>query len=312
MKSLRFLVVVLAFALIGCGASAKGLGDRINRAPLDGTRAAQHKQLVEEGDMLWQHRAERDKLEGAIAKWEEAVRIKDDDWETYEKLAHACYLLSDGSLIFEQGTPAGKAAFLASYEKGYYYAQRGMAALSKDFEKRIMAGTKMEHAVKVLGRNAVPLMYWYASNLGKWAKSKGFTTILEYKDRAFEIISRVHELDPNFFYGAADRYFGTYYAVAPSFAGGDDLKAYEHFQASLKAAPNYLGTYVLAAENYAVKGTVEGGEQLFDQFLNAVINAKPCEDPEATEPCVMKELAPEAQIEKRKAADLLKRKSELF
>jgi tetratricopeptide (TPR) repeat protein len=312
MKIHRFNAVALALVMLGCGASAKGLGDRINRTPLNAQQAAQHKQLVEEGDTLWGHRTERPKLEAAIAKWEQAVRIKDDDWQTYEKLARACYLLADGMLVYEQGTPEGKANFLATHEKGYYFAQRGMAAISRDFEKRMMAGTQIEHAAKVLGRNGVPLIYWYASNLGKWGKAKGFTTILEYKDRAFDLISRVRELNPDFFYGAADRYFGTYYAVAPSFAGGDVQKSYEHFQASLKAAPNYLGTYVLAAENYAVKQTVEGGSELFDQFLNAVINARPCEEPEATEPCIMKELAPEAEIEKRKARDLLSRKDELF
>ncbi len=309
-------VIALSLALAaGCGVPAQKLAGGINRAPLASNQAAQHDQLVTEGDALWQQRADRAKLEAAIDKWDQAVKIQDDDWKTYEKLTHATYLLADGWMSFDIDQPGGKDAFLAMHERGFAYGQRGMAAISKDFEKRMRAGTKIEDAAKVLGRNAVPLLYWAASNLGKWAKAKGFTTVLENKDRIFSLVSRVYELGPDYFYGAADRYFGSFYCVAPAFAGGDVHKAYQHFQASLKAAPNYLGTYVLIAELYTPKQTADkdADPDAFDANLDIVLNAQPCPEGTASmQPCIMKGLEPEAEIEKRKARDLKAKKDNFF
>ena len=292
----RKTVFVLAFLVAACGASPQGLQSGIKRDQVAGAQADQHKQLVAEGDAAWEQRADRAKLEEAIARWEAAIAVKDDDHATYAKLARAVYLLADGHLAFEDD----QEAFLQTHLKGVQYAERGMAAISPDFEKRIKAGTKVEDAVKVLGRNAVPLMYWYASNLGKWGKSKGFSTVLKHKDRIFKVITRVYELDRDYYYGAADRYFGAFYAVAPSFAGGDVNKSYEHFQESLKREPKYLATYVLIAELYAPKAQ---DPNIFDEHLKFVLEA-----PDN----ILPGLEPEAAIEKKKAQRLLEKRDDLF
>jgi hypothetical protein len=307
------IVGALLVLVAGCGASAKGLEGGINRNPLSGDLAAQHTKLVGEGDAAWEARADRAQLQTAIDRWEAAIKIKDDDHETYAKLARACYLMADGWLFLDKKEPE----MLAMYERGYRHAERGMAALSPDFEKRRRMGTKIEDAVKVLGRNGVPMLYWYGTNLGKWAKAKGILTILEYKDVAYAMISRVYELAPDYFYGAADRYFGAYYAALPKSNGGDIVKSYEHFQASMKAAPNYLGTYLLIAELYApVEDDASGkaaDENTFNANLQVVLNAQPCpETGTSPAPCIMKGLEPEAALDKRKAEDLMARKGEFF
>ena len=172
------------------------------------------------------------------------------------------------------------------------YGNRGMAAISKDFEKRMHAGTKVEDAVKVLGRNAVPLLYWSASNLGKWAKAKSFTTLLEHKDRIFKLVSRVHEVGPDYFHGAADRYFGAYHTKIP-FPNGDLPTSKASFEASLKRAPGYIGTRVLYAEMYAIKAK---DRDTFKTQLDQVM----AYDVES-----MPEIKPECVAEKKKAAALL-------
>jgi hypothetical protein len=311
------VALALSASMIGCGASAKGLESKVQRGQVTADQASVHQALVAEGDAAWELRGDRAQLELAIQKWDQAVKSKDDDWETYAKLARATYLLADGWLFFEKDQPAGQAAYLSMHERGYTYAERGMAAQSPDYEKRRMAGTKIDDAVKVVGRNGVALVYWYATNLGKWAKEKGFTTVLENKDRIFKLVSRVYEIGPDYFYGAADRYFGAFYAVAPKFAGGDVQKSYEHFQASLKAAPNYLGTYNLIAELYAPLEDSAAGkaadENAFKANLQIIINAQPCPEGGASmQPCIMKGLEPESAVEKRKAEDLLKRRDEFF
>lgn len=290
------LVAALATFIISCGAKPAGLDKGITRGPLADTTKSQHETLVAEGDAAWAKRNDRAQLELAIQKWDEAVTVKDDDYQTYGKLARACYLLADGWLAFDEGKPG----YLETHERGFAYAERGLAALSPDFEKRIKAGTNIEEAVKVIGRNGVEHMYWYASNLGKWGNAKGFTTVLKYKDRIFGIVSRVHEVGPDFFYGASDRYFGAFYSIAPPFAGGDVQKSYEHFEASKTKAPYYLGTYNLIAEFYAPKAQ---NSQAFDEAI-AFVLAAPLD--------AIPGLEPEAEIEKKKAAMLKERRSEFF
>ena len=67
------------------------------------------------------------------------------------------------------------------------------------------------------------------------------------------MINRVGALDKNFFYGAFDRYWGAYYAVAPGFAGGDMDKSIKSFNSAVKTEKNYLGNYVLIADYWAKK-----------------------------------------------------------
>jgi hypothetical protein len=287
--------LMLVLALLGCGAQPKQ--ETIARSQLDAAGQEKHKALVGEGDSLWNDRLDVGKLRGAIAKWEEAVGMKPDDHETYAKLARAHYLLADGFLALD---PTKEMEFLATHEKGMGHGEKGLAALSPDFEKKRRLGAKMEDAIQVLQRDAVPCLYWYASNLGKWAKFKGIQETLKHKDTIFGTISRVAALDPDYFYGASDRYFGGYFAVAPNFAGGDLDKSEKHFNESVKRYPYYLATHVLIAELLAPKKQDRG---LFDRELKFVMDT-PAES--------IPELVPEQTLEKRKAERLMKQADELF
>lgn len=287
------LVALLAL-LVSCGPAAQGLSGGIRRTPLDAAAAAQFQQLVTEGDAAFAARADRAQLQVAIDKYEAAVKVKDDDWQTYEKLARACYLMADGWLFFEKEEK--QAEFLATYEKGYTYAERGIAALSPEVEKKLETGIDLKDAAALIDRQGVGLMYWYSTNLGKWGNAQDITVVLRYKDRIFNVMSRVLELGPDYFHGAADRYFGAYYSVAPTFAGGDLDKSWAHFQESLKLAPNYLATYNLIAEFYAPK---KQDGALFDQMITFVRNA-PLD--------AIPGLEAEAAVEKRKAELLAKRR----
>jgi len=294
-RFLRALVTLTALvAAAGCGATAAGLAGGIRRGPP--TDASAYQAAVAAGDEAFAQRADRAQLETAIARWEEAVKLKDDDYTTYEKLARANYLLADGWLFFEKDQKPE--LFLATYEKGYTYAQRGMAALSLDVEKRLAAGVDLKDAAQLIDKQGIGLLYWYATNLGKWGNAQDITVVLTYKDRIYAIMQQVYDLDTQFYYGAADRYFGAYYSIAPSFAGGDLDKSWEHFQATMRIAPGYVATYNLIAEFYAPK---KQDGALFDEMTQKVLDAP--DD-------VIPELTPETQIEKRKAELLRKRRAD--
>lgn len=287
-------VTALGATSVGCGASAAGLSGGIRRG--GATDPSAYQAAVAAGDAAFALRADRAQLELAIAKYEEAVKLKDDDHATYAKLSRACYALADGWLFFEKD--ANPAAYLAAFEKGYTYAQRGMAALSPELEQRLAAGVDLKDAVSLLDKSAIDLLYWYATNLGKWGNAQDITVVLTYKERIYTIMEMVLRFDPNFFYGAADRYFGAYFSIAPSFAGGDLDKSWQHFQASMKLAPNYVATWNLVAEFLAPK---KQDAALFDEMVGKVLAAP--DD-------IIPELTAETKVEKRKAELLQKRKAE--
>ena len=280
--------------MLGCGPGATSIGGGIRRGAASDPTA--FSAAVSAGDAAFAERADRTQLETAIARYEEAIKLKDDDVATYEKLARANYLLADGWLFFEVADK--KQQFLDTYAKGYGYAERGMRALSKEVEQRLDAGVDLKDAAQLVGKDGIGLLYWYATNLGKWGNAQDITVVLTYKDRIYAIMEQVYRLDPNFFYGAADRYFGAYYSIAPSFAGGDLDKSWSHFEATRKIEPRYLATYNLIAEYYAPK---RQDEKLFDEMTQKVLDA-PAD--------IIPELAAETAVEKRKAESLRKRKAE--
>ena len=174
-----------------------------------------------------------------------------------------------------------------------------MIAASPEFESKMRDGAKYPEAVKSVPKEGVPAMYWYASSLGKWAKKKGFAVLVGQKDNVKSTMDRCLELDPEYFYAGPWRYFGAFYAVAPSFAGGDLNKSVEHFKKSLELQPDYVGTKVLWAAELATK---QQDEDTFDKLLNEVL---------ATPDDVIPELKPETIVEKQKARELLAQKDDL-
>jgi hypothetical protein len=291
MKKLLLLILLTA-----CGGNPH-TGTTVKRGALDANAEAQWKQAVADGDAAWAKRGDEAQLRAAIDAYAKAIAVKSDDADTCQKLARAYYFLADGTLSMD---PAKHDEYLATHEKGIAVAEQGLRALSPQLEKSMNTGVQLQDAIGVLDRSAVPLLYWYDVNLGKWAKAQDMTQVLKFKDRIFKIMTRVYDLDPDYFYGAPDRYFGGYYAVAPNFAGGDPQKSREYFDTSLKKAPNYLATHELVAELLAPKLQ---DKALFEREIKFVLD---------TPANVIPELEPEAQAEKKKAQKLLTQEEDLF
>lgn len=299
----RFSSTIVALSLCACGAGRKAAWEQDQ---VRETKAATAQPVGEadpfeaamkEGQAAWDGKRDtREGVEAAIAAWEKAAALKPEDGTVFEKLSRALYFLSDGYLR----KPENRELYLATFERGTAAGERALVNQSAEFKKRVTAGEKVDDAIKVVGREGLASMYWYASNLGKWARAKGFTTLLGNKDRIRAVMTRALEIDESFFYGAPHRYFGAFYAVAPSFSGGDLGKSKDHYDKSLAIAPNYLGTHVLIADNYSQK---KQDRALFDKELDFVINAPVDGIPD---------LVPEAKVEKEKAAELKARGDELF
>jgi hypothetical protein len=249
---------------------------------------------IADGDASWAKRTEADAVRDAIAAWEKAAGAGTNDAELLTKLTRANYFLADAYLRDNEKE------YLKTMDAAVKWGEQAMIAASPEFEKKMKDGTKFPEAVKVIGKEGVPAMYWYASALGKWAKRKGFAVLLGQKDNVKATMDRCLALDPNFFYGGPHRYFGAFYSVAPAFAGGDLEKSKVHFKKSLEIEPNYVGTKVLWAENLATK---QQDEETFDKLLKEVLE---------TPDDIIPELTAETRAEKAKAAELQAQKAELF
>ncbi|HEY8429857.1 MAG TPA: TRAP transporter TatT component family protein, partial [Sandaracinaceae bacterium] len=244
----------------------------------------------------WARRDDAEQIRAAIAAWEQATEIDGNDAETWTKISRAYYFLADGHLRFDN-----EGAMADAYQSSVRAAERALRVVSPEFAQRMAAGERVDQAVSVLTSvDAVPPLYWRAAALGKWAQLQGFATVLSYKDEIRAVMTRCMELDRYYFFAGPDRYFGAFFAIAPSYAGGDLERSRQHFEESLRQAPNYFGTRVLYAENYAVKAQ---NRRLFEEQLRMVIDGDPESLPEA---------APENRVEQRKARALLERADDLF
>lgn len=248
--------------------------------------AEQIKTQIKEGEKLWQTRHIRADLEAALKKFKAVAESDPQNLKAITYLTRGYYLFADGHL---QDMEEKK----KNWEIGVSWGEKGMATLPA-FKKAVTEEKQsVADAVKLLQKEQIDCLYWSAASLGKWAKNSGIGTTLKYKSQIKAMIERVGELQADYFYGAAPRYWGVYYAVAPGFAGGSMTKSLENFQKSLKIANLYLGTHVLFAENYHAR---KGDREAFKQELNFVINTPANSIPE---------LMPENTLEQAKAKKML-------
>ncbi len=191
--------------------------------------------------------------------------------------------------------------------KGLYIRGRDHAleALSLKSAFKDLKDTDIENFEKALSRatqDDVPDLFWAGFGwAGMINLSKDDATALADLPKASLLMKRVGELDPAFHFGAADLFFGVYYASRPAMLGGDPNRAKAHFDRAHKLTRGqYLMTHVLNARWYAV--AVQDRE-LFRQLLTKVLEANAGLLPEAR-------LTDEAA--KKKAAALLEKIDDYF
>ncbi|MBI2519247.1 MAG: hypothetical protein HYV97_02470 [Bdellovibrio sp.] len=287
---LVFLLMALMFGA-GCATSRTSGWDKGSEQVTLSDK--DKKELEAKAQAHWGKRHVKEELLKFIDAYETLSKADQNNYKYLVGLCRGYYLFADGHLSDIEEKKL-------NWEKGVTFGERAMAT-NPDFKAKVVAeGGKVEAALDTLTKNEIESIYWTAVNLGKWGKAAGIATVLKYKTRIKEMITRVGVLDPTFFHGAVERYWGAYYAIAPSFAGGDLNKSESSFKKSLELQKDYLGTYVLYAELYASK---KGDRKLFQDKLNYVLKADAHK---------IQEIAPENLIEQAKARRLLEQMEELF
>jgi len=288
------VILLLALAQVMACASRDSVlcKDELAVAAVEGDAAAEKAAA----EAAWADRANTASLVKSIEHWKKATAIDPADAATYERLARAHYFYADGHLRFDEDK---EDEMMLAFEQGTHFAELAMRANSPKFRAKVCADSSIEDAVDVVGKESVPAMYWYATNLGKWALAKGLLTALKYKDDIFAMMTKVAALDSNYFYGASDRYFGAYYTKIP-FPGGDLELSKKHFEAAKAINNNYFATHTLMADLWASKS---GDRETFETALKFVLD---------TPSNVIPELIPEQEVEKKKAAILMEDIDVLF
>lgn len=283
------LSLMLIVVLTGCASRKSGWESETASVQMSENELAV---LKKEAMDLWAKRADTAALKESLAKFEKLHQAEPQNLESLIFLTRGYYFLADSHLQnMDEKKPV--------YEKAAAYGEKAMAT-NPDFRAKITSGKSVEESLDTLTQKEVPAIYWSAASLGKWAKASGIAAALKYKTRIKAMIERVQQLSPDYFFSAVHRYWGGFYAVAPSFAGGDLNKSKQNFDRSISEAPAYIGTQVLMAEVYWTK---VGDQKAFEKMLNEVLNSHFDNHPE---------IGPENQWEKKKAAKLLKNKEELF
>lgn len=284
-------LICMAALVASCGSTRETAWDTTSESTqLD--EAAQKKvvQFLEAANTAWANRGDKAQAKAAIDAWSAATDLDPKNAQALTDLSHAIYYYSDCFLRQDEENPK---LYKDTHEEGTKAAERALSAMSPAFAAKMASGERIEEAISVLNANAVPALYWRSSNLGRWATLESFATLLSYKDEIRAIMEFCLDEDPLYWYQGPDRYFGIFYAKAPGFAGGDMKKSAAHFNVAIDAHPNYFGTRILMAEEWAVK---EDNRPLFEELVNYVLNGDVNSIPA---------IIPENQCEQRKAAKLM-------
>ncbi len=293
-KIIAGLAALVMLGTLGCASSRKKAWEREDaKVTAQGSAQADPNELAR-AEEAWKKRDDKAQLQAALDIWTKIASSGAGNYAIYAKLSRGFYLMGDG---YVDDADVNKK--LEYFDQGATWGEKALYTFPA-FKEVVDIGKPVEEAVTRLGKEAIDGIYWNAVNVGKWAKTKGTSTILFYKSRVKKTIEHLITLDEKYFYGAPHRYLGAYYAAAPGFSGGDLGKSKEHFDKAIKIEPNYFGTRVLYAVEYAVK---DQDAALYKKELEFVINGKPE---------VLPDVAPEQKIEQQKAKKALPQVEDLF
>jgi len=285
------MISLLPFLVLGCAkpvgtyavapvATAPGASDTVGALRADAEAA-------------WSNRHDKAQLQVALQKYEALYAVDPNDRDVAMHLVRGWYFLGDGH-------ETEKTAQLAHWATAIEWGKKCLA-INTEFTSLLAKGDETEEsASRAFGQSDVPCLYWTSSALGKWAKSSGIGTTLKHLPTVKAYMTRVGALEPTFYYSGPDRYWGAYYSAIPSFAGQDLGKSKDHFDKAIAAYPDFLGTHVLLAGEWAVK---KQDKATFEKELNWVLQAPLDRVPE---------VRAEMEAEQRKAKALLDRQADLF
>ena len=182
--------------------------------------------------------------------------------------AEGFYGYAYGFVEDEQPERAGRL-----YKRGLDHALAGLALAGGGTNILEASPDELAKRVKALGPQAVPELFWVASNWAKWIDlNRNDPARIADLPKTEQLMQRVLELDPGYYFGGPHVFFGVYYGGRPPMLGGDFVKSAQHFdQAATRAQNRWLLTEVLRAQ-YLLRQM--GDRPAFHARLSAVLAAE--------------------------------------
>lgn len=158
------------------------------------------------------------------------------------------------------------------YKRGREY---GLRALGRKRPLRNLIDLNVDalsKALKSCGKADVPALFWAANAWGNWINlSRDSVVAISQMGKVEMMMTRVLELDEDYYYGGVHIYFSSYYGGRSAMFGGDAEKAKSHFDRFVEISDGrFLLGYYLYAKYYAVQTQ---DPALFRELLETVINA---------------------------------------
>jgi hypothetical protein len=213
--------------------------------------------------------------------------------------------------LASQGYASYALAFLEGKDdaraRAFYLRARdyGLRILRQDERlARALDGTPDDLKAELARRDVddVPGVFWSAFGWGAYIQlSLTDPAALADLPRAEAMMEFVARTDSGYYYGGAHLFLGTLFGTRPRMLGGSPEKSRAHFETALRlTGGTFLLTYLYYARSYAVQTQ---NEALFEELL-AKIRATPLD--------ALPAFRLGNAVAKRKAEELLARKSELF
>lgn len=251
--------------------------------------AAPASALKVRADSLWAQRGRPEQARLCLKAYQEAAQAAPEDYAVWARLARVCYLVGH----YVEKSPEARDALLIQGEDAAKHALNLVPGYRAEMQA---SGSEKKAAAKV-GRDGLDALYWYSVDLGLYIADKNIFVKLANKSKLEAFNRRILEVDENFFYGAAHRFFG---ALPTKVPGGDLQESKSEFLKAVAIAPDYFATRTLFAELYATKAK---DKAVFQSQLEYVIKGDPDKLPE---------VAPENRYEQGIARDLLARTRDYF
>jgi hypothetical protein len=283
MRLLFGIFSILPVILSSCASSlqnphASQTTDLVRNVP--GLEAAQRATRLQ-----WARRDQLDSLKGFIESQKVILTSTARREKDFILMARAQYLLAE---YFTESRTEKLSAFAESAN----WAE--VALLQNRDYRAALHGPSPEKAPLVLQRRNAEGLFWHASALAKWAELSGVSTTLKYRGRIESMMERVHRLRPDYFYGGVHRFFGSHFGLMPGLQEDDLARSRKHFEAALRAGPDFFANHVSFAEIYGKK---VDNRVLMRKHLGIVARGDPLRLPD---------FRPEQVLEQRRAHNLLK------
>ena len=190
----------------------------------------------------------------------------------------------------------------ALYRRGLEHALAALQTLGVKGDVRTMPLETLQKALANLDRDAMPALFWTASNWAKWIDlNRTDPARIAELGKVVALMQRVLDLDETYYFGGAHIFFGVWYGSRPPMLGGNFALSEMHFmQARNITQGKLLAVDLLYAQYLAVQ---KGDRKMFHDMLIGVVNA-PAD--------IFPEMALANAIAQHKAIALLKKEDELF